>query len=288
MCPSLNTKSCFVKLGRKKTLGCRYLLCLSLFVSIVELGRKKYKSIDRKKLDVSSNDRLNTISSCTPVRVGGNPENGWYGSWWLCEEELNRMGQTLISFGSGCDSTFEWDFLSVSPSSLCHILDPTITVDRFWMCSNSSKTIVAGRKTINSGASPQFWPLGLSDEPKLAKFSKSNNPKIGSMTELEPKGYSLTSFHGILFDLKLTYALLKIGSQPILKMDIEGSEFDVILSWCDKGMPFLKPTQVLIEFHQRFFSDGTHKFDQALECLRLLGYQKAFDNKGEEFLFFLN
>lgn len=224
--------------------------------------------------------------TCTPSRVGGNPENGWYGSWWLCQEQL-QMGHTLISFGSGCDSTFEWDYLSLNPTAACYVLDPTISLDRFWSCSNASKGIVSRQKDIDPLVPMQFWPIGLSDQCKLARFSKSNNPKIGSLTEVELKGYNQTSFHGLLFDLQITFDFLKIQSQPILKMDIEGSEFDVIMSWCKGKMPNNKPSQLLIEFHQRFFSDGQKKFDQTINCLRLLGYQKSFDNKGEEFLFYL-
>ena len=224
------------------------------------------------------------ITTCTPVRVGGNPENAWYGSWWLCEEEMGNE-QTLISFGSGCDSTFEWDFLSSNPSSDCHILDPTITQDTFWTCSNSSQKVVAGYKSILSTNIPSFWPLGLSDTSKLARFSKSNDPRIGSMTELELEGYNKSSFHAILFDLQMTYTLLKITTQPILKMDIEGSEFGVISSWCQRGMPLPKPSQLLIEFHQRFFNDGRDKIESAIDCLKKLGYHKIFDNNEEEFLF---
>lgn len=223
---------------------------------------------------------------CTPTRVGGNPENDWYGSWWLCEEQL-QTGQALISFGSGCDSTFEWDYLSFNPTAACHILDPTISLDRFWSCSNTSRGIVSRQKEIHQLMQPQFWPIGLSNERKLARFSKSNNPQIESLTEVDMKGYSQTSFHGLLFDLQITFEFLKIQSRPILKMDIEGSEFDVIMSWCNEKMPKNMPSQLLIEFHLRFFSNGQEKFEQAIECLKLLGYQKSFDNNGEEFLFYL-
>lgn len=99
------------------------------------------------------------MSSCKPIRVGGNPENAWYGAWWLCEETLHRSGLTLISFGSGCDSTFEWDFMWQSSSPECHVFDPTITPDRFWMCSNNSKKIISKSKSIqiDTSYSPNFW-----------------------------------------------------------------------------------------------------------------------------------
>ena len=250
-------------------------------LSFVLSGLYQFKALPGKRSE---------ISTCTPVRVGGNPDSSWYGSWWLCEEKLGN-DETLISFGSGCDSTFEWDYLSSNPRADCHVLDPTITQDRFWTCSNSSQKIVARYKSIlssNTGyRGPSFWPLGLSDTSKLARFSKSNNPKIGSLTEFELKGYNQSSFHAILFDLHMTYYLLKITAQPILKMDIEGSEFAVISSWCQLGMPLPKPSQLLIEFHQRFFNDGREKIKSAKECLRKLGYRKIFDNKEEEFLFVL-
>lgn len=51
----------------------------------------------------------------------------------------------------------------------------------------------------------------------------------------------------------------------VLKMDIEGTEFDVLANILDAGVPV---GQLLVEFHDRFYSDGVERLDRALATLR--------------------
>jgi FkbM family methyltransferase len=55
----------------------------------------------------------------------------------------------------------------------------------------------------------------------------------------------------------------------ILKMDIEGSEFQVIETLDFSKLIF---GQILIEFHQRFFPDGKNFFKKAIKILQDNGY----------------
>jgi len=56
----------------------------------------------------------------------------------------------------------------------------------------------------------------------------------------------------------------------LLKMDVEGAEYDVLDGLKDVGN---LPKQVLVEFHHRFKSIGKQKTAAAIETLRALGYQ---------------
>ena len=56
----------------------------------------------------------------------------------------------------------------------------------------------------------------------------------------------------------------------VLKMDIEGSEYDVIEDILNAKMSI---NQILIEFHDRFFENGNLKSKQAIEKLKLNGYE---------------
>ncbi len=56
----------------------------------------------------------------------------------------------------------------------------------------------------------------------------------------------------------------------VLKIDIEGTEYEVIDSLLDSGIPFV---QLLIEFHERFFPDGKARTERALESLRRHGFE---------------
>ncbi len=62
---------------------------------------------------------------------------------------------------------------------------------------------------------------------------------------------------------------LGIREISLLKMDIEGSEFEVI---DDMLKEKIYPNQICLEFHERFFRDGKSKMRNALKNLRSNGY----------------
>lgn len=236
------------------------------------------------------------FKGCTPVRVGGNPSNAYYGAWWICEEEARTDGkQLLLSFGSGCDSTFEWDFASRFPGAEVHVFDPTIDEDKFLTCSDSSLDIVTGQQnetkpTITKKDRADFWPIGLSDVSRVAHFFKSENPKIQSRTELDKvKGYQSDSLAGLLLDLQTVWKMIRVDRPPILKMDIEGSELKVIPGWCndDGFVSEFRPKEILIEFHHRLVDGSADMVKESIDCLNSLGYTLVHDNKDEEKLFVL-
>ncbi len=69
----------------------------------------------------------------------------------------------------------------------------------------------------------------------------------------------------------------------VLKMDIEGSEYNVIDSIVNSEIPV---NQILIEFHDRFFENGIEKTRQAIIQLKQHGYEIfAFSDSFEEISF---
>jgi Methyltransferase FkbM domain len=63
--------------------------------------------------------------------------------------------------------------------------------------------------------------------------------------------------------------LLGHSHVDVLKMDIEGIEYDVLEGILNSKV---KPNQLLIEFHDRFFPDGTLKTKRAIDALKSHGY----------------
>ena len=55
----------------------------------------------------------------------------------------------------------------------------------------------------------------------------------------------------------------------LLKMDIEGAEYDVISDMMESG---ILPDQLLIEFHHRFENIKSAKTRESIELLRSFGY----------------
>ena len=64
----------------------------------------------------------------------------------------------------------------------------------------------------------------------------------------------------------------KLGHQKIdlLKMDIEGAEYEVLDGLLDSPV---KPTQLLVEFHHRFVPDGLQRTYDVIDRLREAGYR---------------
>jgi hypothetical protein len=67
----------------------------------------------------------------------------------------------------------------------------------------------------------------------------------------------------------------------VLKMDIEGAEYDVITDILATG---IEVGQLLIEFHHRFAGVGIERTRQAITALNAAGYRIFFTSEsGEEY-----
>ncbi len=70
----------------------------------------------------------------------------------------------------------------------------------------------------------------------------------------------------------------------ILKMDIEGTEYDVIDYIYYTQIP--RPSQILVEFHHRFKEIGINKTIDAIAKLRSIGYKLfSIGESNEEYCF---
>lgn len=70
---------------------------------------------------------------------------------------------------------------------------------------------------------------------------------------------------------RLTSIMAEVGDEKIdiLKMDIEGSEYEVI---DDLARSDIRPGQVIVEFHHRMTSIGAARTTAAVNALREMGY----------------
>lgn len=71
---------------------------------------------------------------------------------------------------------------------------------------------------------------------------------------------------------RLSTIMKELGHNQIdiLKMDIEGAEYDVIN---DISKSDIRPQQILVEFHHRFPGIGLKKTKEAIERLTFMGYR---------------
>lgn len=69
----------------------------------------------------------------------------------------------------------------------------------------------------------------------------------------------------------------------ILKMDVEGAEYDVIDEINNSD---IRPKQFLVEFHHRFPGIGIKRSKEAIDKIRNMGYLLfSVSSTGEEFCF---
>jgi FkbM family methyltransferase len=84
---------------------------------------------------------------------------------------------------------------------------------------------------------------------------------------------------------RLSTLMRNLGHEriDILKMDVEGAEYDVLRTLEEDS---IYPAQVLVEFHHRFFPDGIERTRSAIKRLNDMRYRLvAVSSSGEELTF---
>jgi len=191
-------------------------------------------------------------------------------SAWTFYPELLNENSIVYSFGVGDDISF--DLALINNFELCiHAFDPTPrSVD--W---------------INSQKLPQefkFHPVGLADYNGKAKFNPPQNPEHISATMLPRPETSNLSYKVEVRSLKSIMIELGHRQVDLLKMDIEGAEYQVIDHMKAKN---IKPAQLLIGFHHHFENVGAKKTVNAVKLLRQMGYLVFYISETGEDISFL-
>ena len=226
-----------------------------LFAKFLRL-RKVIKGLDSYvKIDIT-----------IPVNTVGNQGT----SWTLCTDLLNEKS-VVYSFGVGDDISFDLGLINKLDLQI-FAFDPTPkSID--WV----SKQHLPKQFIVH--------PIGLANYDGKAKFHPPKDPNHISATMLERHETSDQAYKVEVKTLKSIMQQLGHRYLDLLKIDIEGMEYDVIEDMKSKN---ILPTQVLIEFHHRFKQVGVKKTVQAVENMRSMGYLVFHISKtGEEIGFIL-
>jgi FkbM family methyltransferase len=137
-------------------------------------------------------------------------------------------------------------------------------------------------KTQNLPETFIFHQTGLAAYDGFAEFALPDNPEHVSASILK-KNSKQGYFKADVKTLETIMKELGHTKIDILKMDIEGAEYDVIDNILSTKSEI---RQILIEFHHRFANVGIDKSKNAIKKLRNAGY-KIFDvsASGEEISF---
>ncbi len=200
-------------------------------------------------------------------------QHSWYGSkhggFFIIPELLNS-NSVVYSFGIGEDISFDSEIINRHGCTV-YGFDPT------------PKSI----KWVESSKRPDkfiFLPYGISNKTGSATFylPVNENHVSGSLAETKIVSTSrkvevpMKSFGDIIKELKYE----KID---VLKMDIEGAEYDVLPDILKNDISI---QQILIEFHHRLFSNGNKRTKEIVELLKNRGFDLfAISKYGEELSF---
>ncbi len=184
----------------------------------------------------------------------------WYGNsyrgFYVCPELLDENA-IVYSFGIGEDISFD---NAIIEKHSCKVFgfNPT----------PKSINWIANQKTHPNF---QFYCFGLDSKSGFVDFYLPINENHVSGSLL--KQTNLSEFKKVSVEMKSFEDIIeKLGHKNIdvLKMDIEGSEYEVLDSILASKVSI---THILIEFHERFFADGKDKTIEIVNKMKKNGYE---------------
>lgn len=194
-----------------------------------------------------------------------------YGGFFLCPELLNK-NSIIYSFGIGEDMSFD---NAISMNHNCHIF-----------CFDPTPKSIDWVKKQKLSDKFNFFEYGISGKDGFVDFYLPKNPNHVSGSSETQKNIDIDN--KVSVEMKtLGNIMNELGHRHIdvLKMDIEGSEYDVIADILNAKISI---TQILIEFHDRFFENGNLKSIQSVELLKHNGYEIFAVSDSFEEISFIN
>jgi len=214
------------------------------------------------------------MSDMAHLRVTIRCHRVWYGTSYggfYVHPDVLDEASIVYSLGVGQDISFD---LEIHARHGCRVycFDPT------------PKSIDWIRKQ-DLPAGITFCAYGIAPSSGLVDFYLPRNPDFVS-------GSAMLQ-HNVDHDRKIEVQMLSLRdiSQSmqhkkidVLKMDIEGSEYDVVESVLNAGVQI---GQILIEFHDRFFADGRQKSKRVVELMKNAGYEIFAVSESDEEISFI-
>lgn len=190
-----------------------------------------------------------------------------YGGFYANLEMLSARS-VVYSFGTGEDITFDEEIHRITGAKV-YGFDPT------------PRAIAYAEKCAHPWF--MFTPVGIGIKDGTAQFHlpKADTYVSGSMLKT-----AHLKEESITVDMQTLVSIMKRNGHDhidLLKMDIEGSEYAVLDFILQHHIPC---SQLLVEFHDRFISNGPALKARIMALLRTNGYRLfAFSERFEEISF---
>lgn len=168
---------------------------------------------------------------------------------------IKSENPVIYSFGVGEDNSFDIELLNKVGGTV-YAFDPTPKSIR-WVENN-----VNDDRWI-------FHSYGLSDMDILQDFHEPKNEDFVSGSAISRKDLKENTIKVPMKRMSTIMNELGHKKVDVLKMDIEGSEFQVIPDILNSGCKF---DQLCVETHNRFFTNGNEKVQKMIDLLHNSGY----------------
>jgi len=188
------------------------------------------------------------------VRVATQRLGSTYGGWHIVPDGITPES-VVYSFGVGEDISFDTAFIAMYGTTV-HAFDPT-PKSLAWLRGQT----LPSRLVVHDYGIAAF-------DGEITFYPPENDAHVSHSILARPATKD-RAIHVPVKRLSTIMSDLGHTSLDILKMDIEGAEYDVIDDMLSSG---IRPRQVLIEFHHRFPNVGVAKTTAAIQKLRSAGY----------------
>lgn len=180
--------------------------------------------------------------------------------YWPLLREITPDQALVYSFGVGEDISFDLAAIAAFDCKI-HAFDPTPR-SQSWM----------DMQDLPSQFS--YHPIGIAAIDGLAEFFAPARPDHVSFSQA-PDRSAVASGSITAEVMRLQSLIAHLGTRvpDVLKMDIEGFEYEVVDDIVDGD---IMPAQFLVEFHHGMYGIAEQRTRQAVEKLRAAGYALYF------------
>lgn len=189
------------------------------------------------------------------IKVKKTKHGSDYGGWVVAVDFINKSS-IVYSIGIGTDVTFDTSMIE-SYGLKIYGYDPTPGSLDFVRKSKLPKEFT-------------FFPYGISSQDRKEKFYLPSNPNFISHSKTPSKDKS----HYITVEMKKISTVMKVLNHEkidVLKMDIEGFEYEVIKNVLEENLDI---KQILVEFHHGMYENiNTTNTNEIVKLLRDSGYK---------------
>jgi FkbM family methyltransferase len=221
---------------------------------------------------------------------------------WTFEPSPDLQGSQIVSCGLGEDGSFDVEFASRFAAKVI-IVDPTPCAIRHFGAINER----LGQPAVQGYSSNGSQPPSSYDLSKIVKGSLLHEPsalwventklKFFSPGDTDQGSHSIVNYSNNYsretrhieveaITPEALFAKYRVETLPLLKLDIEGAEVNVIRYLLEKS---IRPRQLLVEFDEMRVPDDRSKksIEDTDRLLRQAGYLCAYFDGRENFLYSL-